>query len=581
MRRLSSTLSLVLAASTSALALVGGGCITPGGEGEGEGDGGAEGEGEGEPSGDGNCPVVSGGLSVCDIQDPASANHPGDGALLTLPEVVATTVPFVLDKDNQGAPRLWGVFVSDAPSAKRGGVLVEYPTTLTPPAISVGSVLTITGQAREVSIGAPNGETRVTAQTISAVGGNSPVLPLSVPAAALGEQAGEDYEGSLVTLSEAVVESIGDFGQFTLAGGVIVDDTLFRYNALVGETLTQITGVVAYNVFAGGGFRLLPRDAADIVAGERPTHTVTDLNDGTLPRCRFDDASSCPAVVVDAVVVSPIVFDPGREDRFDRFLFWVADANNLDDAGRLGPHSGVMVSVLKERLPTSTSYSFTQDDEFNFLPGEAPEIGDVVTFTGDNTEDFGQGEFEAREIEKVTTTSESTEFAVLPALFGDGGRDPALLRGGRPAFDGGEFPGLEGIAPAAEITQWQGVLVELAGVQTTNACYAVPFSPSAGAPFARDFGYFLVSGDIEVGDLFRLEQSFGGFFVANTQDASKTCANVGEKCEDSRIVGQTFDKLIGIVNLSYDVHRVNPRDENDIDVSTGFVDADTPAGNCP
>jgi hypothetical protein len=563
-------------------------CPTPtdggGGEGEGEGEG-EGGEGEGENPGTGDCPIVPGGHSACDVQDPASPNHPGDGALVTLKGVVATTASFVLDKDDTGAPRLFGVFVADTPPAKRGGVLVEYPPTVAVPSFSIGDALTITGQAREVSIGAPNGETRVTAQTVVADGGNTPVAPLAVTASDLGEVDGEDYEGTLVTLSNVSVESIGDFGQFTLSGGVVVDDTLFRYTAIVGETLTSITGVVGYNIFSGGGFRLLPRSAADVVAGERPTNSVTDLNDGTIERCAFNNASACPAIVADAVVVSPVVFDRGSQSRFDRFLFWVADANNVDANGRLGPQSGVMVSVLKERLPTSASYTFAQDDNRDFLPGAAPAVGDVVTIVGHNTEDFGQGEFEANELQKVTTTVDSPDFAVLPALFGTGGRDPALLKGGRPAFDGGDFPGIEDVAASAEIAQWQGVLVELAGVQTTSACYAVPYSPSAGTPFARDFGYFLVTGDVEVGDLFRLEQSFGGFFLDNTAndipDTAKTCDNVADKCEDSRVVGQTFTKLVGVVDFAYDVHRVNPRNADDIDVSTGFVAANTPAGNCP
>jgi hypothetical protein len=582
----------MLRSSTTILALLAAlpftsACPTPPVEGEGEEGEGEEGEGEegeGEAPGDG-CDPVDVGNSVCDVQDPASDNHVGEGGLAELVGVIATSQKFTISRDDAGNPDRFGVFVSDAVIDERSGVLITFtPATAAPPDILPGDVLNITGTVEEFTLDAPNSETRVAAQTITADGTTTPLAPLVVDAAKLANEAdGEDYEGLLVTIEDVAVTELGDFGQFTVTGDVVTDDTLFRYTALDGETFTSITGVVGYNVFTGGGFRLLPRSAADVVSDARPTNSVTDLNDGTVARCDFDAAGDCPAFIEDAVVVSPVIFDD--DDRFPRFLFWVADANGKDADGRLLPKSGVMVSVLKN-TPPAGSYNFAQDGDFNFLPGSAPEIGDVISMGGRNTEDFEQGEFEALDITKTTTTTETPAKAVLPALFGTGGRDAAELKGGRPDAADGDFPGLEGITAAANITDWQGVLVELKDVTTTEACYAQVFDPNrnaTGDAFARDFGNFLVTGDVEIGDLFRLDQSFGGFFdstrVPDNED--KTCANVAQKCEDSRVDGQTFTKLVGIVNFSFNVHRVNPRDAADLAVSSGFVAANTPAGNCP
>jgi hypothetical protein len=179
----------------------------------------------------------------------------------------------------------------------------------------------------------------------------------------------------------------------------------------------------------------------------------------------------------------------------------------------------------------------------------------------------------------------------LPARF-DGTADaasdrhPSRLKGGRPAvtltgLTAAEIPG----DPAVE--SWEGVLVELVNVETTDACYPSPYDPSTGDPFLRDFGYFLVTGDAEIGTSFRMDKSFSGYFLnaVVNGDQNKTCENAGTetdnpstmKCEDSRSLGQAFTSLTGIVNFSFDVYRVNPRTEADIAPSSLFVADDSGA----
>ena len=96
------------------------------------------------------------------------------------------------------------------------------------------------------------------------------------------------------------------------------------------------------------------------------------------------------------------------------------------------------------------------------------------------------------------------------------------------------------------------------------------------AGIAQDFGNFLVTGDVEIGGDFFIGQSFGGFFDSATAAANKTCAD--PKCEDSRVQGQAFSSLTGIVGFSFGVHRVNPRSTADFGGAT-FVAENS--GTCP
>ena len=99
---------------------------------------------------------------------------------------------------------------------------------------------------------------------------------------------------------------------------------------------------------------------------------------------------------------------------------------------------------------------------------------------------------------------------------------------------------------------------------------------------AGDFGNYLVTGDVELSDKpFRLAQGFGGFYFGVDNAADRVCSNVDAKCQDSRVEGQVFASLKGIVTFSFNVTRVSPRVAADFDVDSGFVAPLTPAANCP
>jgi hypothetical protein len=311
--------------------------------------------------------------------------------------------------------------------------------------------------------------------------------------------------------------------------------------------------------------------------------TVTSLNNGDVRRCPGDgDFNQCVRTV-SGIVTSPVVrISDGNVERGPIFGFYLGDPGNIA-AGRFGPQSGVLVLARpgNTREPvTLEGYAFDNDDRF--WAENSPAIGDTVELVGDNAENFGQGALRNVTFLKKTGTAAVPQ----PALFGTGGRDPAELKGGRPTFADGDFvtgfePPLEGVAAATNIKQWENVLVELRGVTTTTACYAQPFRPSGSTDpaFARDFSNFLVTGDVEVGSQFFLPQAFGGFFDTSIPVTERTCENRAQKCQDSRVDGQAFTSLVGIINFSFDVHRLNPRSALDIDATPGFVQPGT--GNCP
>jgi hypothetical protein len=560
------------------------GCPNGAGSGEGEGEG--TGEGEEEPI-NSTCPAAATGITVCDVQSTGSPKHPVADDAIQLVDVVAISQSFVVTRD-MDAPSLFGVFVADDPMAEFGGVFVTWqPGANAPASIAVGNVLRIEGTAQEfkLSMGAPDPETRVAATVIAVTGQATPLTPIAADAPEFASAAGEGYEGTLVIFNDVSVTALNDFGRFTLSNGVVVTPKMFSYDARVGDQLTSIVGVVSYNIFSPGGFELLPRTTADVVVGTRATVetvSVTALNDGTIERCAFDNFADCKTAVTGVVVASTFFVSSApmnNPTQGAKFGFYLADPDNVDADGRLQAKSGIFVTVTPQNVdfPVDTAFTFEQDAQRKFLPGAAPEIGDIVTVVGQNSSNFDNSEFRfTKSIEKTGTAT-----APLPALF-DGAlpandpRHPSKLKGGRPDVDGdfgvaqGFDPPLEGVAAAAGLEDWEGVFVELANVETTTACYA-----GANMGIARDFGTFLVTGDVEIGTQFRLDQSFGGFFpMSIANNADKECGD--PKCEDSREVGQSFTSLKGIVSYSFNVHRVSPRIDSDI--SAAFVAPDT--GTC-
>jgi hypothetical protein len=384
-----------------------------------------------------------------------------------------------------------------------------------------------------------------------------------------------------------VLNDNAGFGQFEVTGGLLTDDTIYRYGALEGEVLSSLTGPMGYTAFADGGFRLLPRSAEDIVSVSRPTKTLPQLLDSTatdaIEGCDFcpGATSTCTAsvVAVENMVVVSDAYYITTGSRGPIIGFFIADPNAVDSGGRLTAYSGILVSYTPEYSGSSHdgyTFSLDQDDRIDD-PTTAPRIGDVVDVVGENAGFCGQPQLSSvanlRKVGTVDTVDGVT--MPLPALF-DG--DASALLSPRPAVTvatGGED--IAAVTGSATINEWLGVLVELKDVDTTNACQGSPFSTPS--PHMRDFGYWQVTGGAEIGTLFY--NDFGGYWLNVAYDsADRLCSNTANKCEDSRALGQTFTSLTGIVNFSFDIYRVNPRGLSDIGDNSLFVAEGTPTAAC-
>lgn len=559
---------------------------------------------DGGPTADGGagggndpCPAgANGGTSVCQVQNPTSPAHPSAGATVTLNDVVALSDVF--DLNSTGT--IQAVFVADVPLATYGGVLVTFPADQNV-AVSAGQRVNVSGTVQEFSSGAQGSETRVQATAVQATGASAELSPLDVadPSVLADEITGEAYEGMLVRVRSVEVTNpdLG-FGQFEVTGGLVVDDSIFRYAAIEGEVLGSITGVLGYNAFESGGFRLLPRNAADVESTSKPSVNLRQLRDpaadGYIAACEFcpGTSSSCAPsrVSLSEMVVVSQTYYIGSGPLFG---FFVADPTLVDAEGRLTAHSGILATIRpSDSRVVQNSYSFTQDQEFNFV-GEnaAPMVGDVVNIVGENGGFCGMAQLSGvTDLVKVGTAGDTDMPAMpMPARFDgslantDDARHPARLAGGRPAVtveEGGVAR--DAVAADAAVESWEGVWVELVNVATEEACVGYPYANASNnvAPYLRDFGYFTVTGGAEVGTLFdTFDFSFGGYWknvAANTTD--RTCANVANKCEDSRAAGQEFTSLSGIVNYSYGVYRLNPRSAGDFQPPELFVAGGS--GNC-
>ena len=137
----------------------------------------------------------------------------------------------------------------------------------------------------------------------------------------------------------------------------------------------------------------------------------------------------------------------------------------------------------------------------------------------------------------------------------------------QPALFDGDVSALVG-----DLEPYESVLVELRNIETVNACVAYPYSNDDND--MRDFGYFQVgaSGDtvgVEIGTSFY--DDFGGWWRSPSDQDSpgpdyeeRTCDNNENRCDDSRLMGQTFSSISGIMDYSYEVYRLNPLVQTDV-----------------
>lgn len=75
---------------------------------------------------------------------------------------------------------------------------------------------------------------------------------------------GEGYESELVKIENITVDSVDNYGNFTIndSNGTAIVSPINENDLEVGSTYTSITGVVSYSY---GAYKIIPRDTNDIV----------------------------------------------------------------------------------------------------------------------------------------------------------------------------------------------------------------------------------------------------------------------------------------------------------------------------
>ncbi len=218
------------------------------------------------------------GLRISDIQQlPAGAScDPASIATILSPVelkgVVVVSPKFSAFSDAADPTRdLDGYFIIDAAGGPYSGVVLTVPTAQATD-FKLGDTLDVAGEALEFFC-----QTEVKGQTVTVTGTTTPPAPALVTVADLADPAkAEVWEGTLVRLENVTVESgPSQFGEYTLAGGALIDDTLSgALNLATGATLDSVVGVVG---FSFGAYKLLPRSPSDIVGGGPVATSIEEL----------------------------------------------------------------------------------------------------------------------------------------------------------------------------------------------------------------------------------------------------------------------------------------------------------------
>ena len=354
------------------------------------------------------------------------------------------------------------------------------------------------------------------------------------------------------------------------------------------------------------------------VAHDHSIAEVQNVNNSNHPEVCPTTVDICDPVRLTNVVVTSPVFGISREtDCLDvennsgcpyyLFGFYVADPNAVDANGRLLPWSGIKVTVIPgprwirdsscdnlygEDLLNcgsagsidpnlSTNYSFdgffAPDADRQNLSNGFPQVGDVITLVAQPAEYYGM-----TQMGKLTTLTRSGNTAdngsnidqPLPALF-DG--DVSSITSGLPRVPLSGDPVVRAALPEGTQTEaYEGVMIELRNVVALDACVDYPYNNNPNQ--MQDFGYFRVAGNaettshlgVEIGTFFH--HQWGGWWRSPINGgpaySERTCANTVNKCDDYRHPDQGFSSIVGFLDFSYDVHRLEPVQFVDLACST-------------
>ncbi len=334
-------------------------CTTGGGDGNDSDGDDPDGDDGDSPDGD------DGGLTIYDIQDDTSANHPYPGTVVTLKGVVATSEKIVVSPSSN----LRGFFIAEPAGGEYGGLIVVMKGEIDFDPV-VGDELTVIGEYVEFC---GTEETDVTEETIcssqielsevvvTGTGAAPQVQVIDDPSkiATRGELMYK-WEHSLVQVQNVTVtDPDTGYGQFEVTGGLQVDDMIYKASVTNGQIFPKLTGFL-YVSF--GESKLTPRSAADLGLEAADGLSLADIQNPDSP----DHPTVGSEVTVEGIVVTSDSFEVSSSGLMGIFV---------SDVGG-GPWSGCMLTWK----PTEV------DDQYGYDP-PAMSPGMVIDVTG-NTEEF-------------------------------------------------------------------------------------------------------------------------------------------------------------------------------------------------
>ncbi|MBA3548147.1 MAG: hypothetical protein H0T76_16820 [Nannocystis sp.] len=214
----------------------------------------------GDPTGDPTGENVA--ATIYDIQMGMHA----PGTYVDVTNVVVTS-PFVTNDKDAGY-----FFIAEAPGGEYSGIQVYVYADIAAELLAadklpkLGDRVDVSGQYTEffdfsqITLAKTNNLAVTGAGTIPAA---DVVAPADI---ATGGPKAENYEGCLVEVKDVTVTSPVEFGEFSVTGGLRVDDFFFVPNPgpkpAMGAAFSSITGLLGYSFEE---FKLYPRDFADLV----------------------------------------------------------------------------------------------------------------------------------------------------------------------------------------------------------------------------------------------------------------------------------------------------------------------------
>ncbi len=194
-----------------------------------------------------------GGITIYDLRDPSSPNHPDEGSEVSVSDVVVTGI--------DARPNTTGFWVQETSGGAFSGIFVfEYSDSDVLPLgnLHIGDVVSLTGTYAEF-----HGMSQININSGSGqVTGTHAPLAATRPEAYASDK--EPWEGVLIRLDGpcSVSSDPNQYGQVTTSCSILDDDIWAYGDALhSGMTLDYIVGL---QVFSFDEYKVLPRDAVDL-----------------------------------------------------------------------------------------------------------------------------------------------------------------------------------------------------------------------------------------------------------------------------------------------------------------------------